>query len=102
MVTGKDKNGKPVQTLKGGCHSNSAAGSASLEAAKPSRLKARERESLVAALAKTGGKIFIPDGAAALLKMKPTTQALPIKVLGLPRKQSEQSPRPKGVNAAIS
>ena len=52
-----------------------------------SELKARERESLAAALAQSGGKIFGPDGAAALLGMKPTTLASRIKVLGLTRKQ---------------
>ena len=51
-----------------------------------SDLKARERESLAAALARTGGKIFGPDGAAALLGMKPTTLASRIKVLGLTRR----------------
>lgn len=51
-----------------------------------SELKERERESLVAALAQTSGKIFGPDGAAALLGMKPTTLASRIKVLGLTRK----------------
>jgi transcriptional regulator with GAF, ATPase, and Fis domain len=51
-----------------------------------SELKARERESLAAALAQSGGKIFGPDGAAALLGMKPTTLASRIKVLGLTRK----------------
>jgi transcriptional regulator with GAF, ATPase, and Fis domain len=51
-----------------------------------SELKARERESLAAALAQTGGKIFGADGAAALLGMKPTTLASRIKVLGLARK----------------
>lgn len=35
MVTGKDKNGKPTQSLKGGSYSDPAAASASLEAAKP-------------------------------------------------------------------
>lgn len=35
MVTGKDKNGKPTQSLKGGNYSNPAAAPASLEAAKP-------------------------------------------------------------------
>ena len=51
-----------------------------------SDLKARERESIAAALAQTGGKIFGADGAAALLGMKPTTLASRIKVLGLTRK----------------
>ena len=51
-----------------------------------SDLKSRERESIAAALAQTGGKIFGADGAAALLGMKPTTLASRIKVLGLTRK----------------
>lgn len=51
-----------------------------------SDLKTRERESITAALAQTGGKIFGIDGAAALLDMKPTTLASRIKVLGLTRK----------------
>jgi transcriptional regulator with GAF, ATPase, and Fis domain len=51
-----------------------------------SELKARERQSLAAALAQTSGKIFGPDGAAALLGMKPTTLASRIKALGLARK----------------
>jgi formate hydrogenlyase transcriptional activator len=36
-------------------------------------LKRRERENLTTALAQTGGKVFGPTGAAALLGMKPTT-----------------------------
>jgi transcriptional regulator with GAF, ATPase, and Fis domain len=49
-------------------------------------LKQRERESIAAALARTHGKVFGPDGAAALLGMKPTTLATRIKALGLQRK----------------
>jgi transcriptional regulator with GAF, ATPase, and Fis domain len=49
-------------------------------------LKQRERESIAAALAQTHGKVFGPDGAAALLGMKPTTLATRIKALGLQRK----------------
>ncbi|MCE9609851.1 MAG: sigma 54-interacting transcriptional regulator [Chthoniobacter sp.] len=49
-------------------------------------LKLRERESIAAALAQTKGKVFGPDGAAALLGMKPTTLASRIKALGLQRK----------------
>ncbi len=48
-------------------------------------LKQRERESITDALAQTGGKIFGPDGAAALLGMKPTTLASRMKALGLER-----------------
>jgi len=51
-------------------------------------LKRRERENLTAALARTGGKIFGPTGAAALLGMKPTTVISRLKALGLERNQS--------------
>ena len=49
-------------------------------------LKQRERENIVFALAQTSGKIFGPNGAAALLGMRPTTLASRIKALGLQRK----------------
>jgi transcriptional regulator with GAF, ATPase, and Fis domain len=49
-------------------------------------LKRRERESIVAALAQSGGKIFGPDGAASLMGMKPTTLASKIQTLGISRK----------------
>jgi transcriptional regulator with GAF, ATPase, and Fis domain len=48
-------------------------------------LKQRERESIGAALAQTGGRVFGRDGAAALLGMKPTTLVSRIKALGLTR-----------------
>ena len=48
-------------------------------------LKRRERENLQVALAQTGGKVFGPAGAAALLGMKPTTVISRIKALGLER-----------------
>jgi transcriptional regulator with GAF, ATPase, and Fis domain len=48
-------------------------------------LKQRERQNLMAALAKTGGKIFGPTGTAALLGMKPTTVISRLKALGLER-----------------
>jgi DNA-binding NtrC family response regulator len=51
-------------------------------------LKQRERESIIAALEQTGGKIFGTDGAAALLGMKPTTLASRVSALGLKRKVS--------------
>jgi transcriptional regulator with GAF, ATPase, and Fis domain len=44
-----------------------------------------ERENLTAALAQTGGKVFGPTGAAALLGMKLTTVISRIKALGLQR-----------------
>lgn len=46
-------------------------------------LREFERHTLEAALARTNGKIFGPDGAAALLGMKPTTLASRIKALGI-------------------
>ena len=49
-------------------------------------LKQRERASIEAALAQTGGRIFGPGGAAALLGMKPTTLASRVTALGLRRK----------------
>jgi transcriptional regulator with GAF, ATPase, and Fis domain len=49
-------------------------------------LKRHERESIIAALRQTGGKIFGADGAAELLGMKPTTLASRIKALGLNRR----------------
>jgi transcriptional regulator with GAF, ATPase, and Fis domain len=48
-------------------------------------LKRRKRENLRVALAQTGGKVFGPTGAAALLGMKPTTVISRIKALGLER-----------------
>jgi transcriptional regulator with GAF, ATPase, and Fis domain len=45
--------------------------------------KRQERESIIAALRKSGGKVFGPGGAAELLDMKPTTLASRIKALRL-------------------
>ena len=49
-------------------------------------LRRQERDSIVAALKRTGGKIFGAGGAAELLGMKPTTLTSRIKALGLNRK----------------
>jgi transcriptional regulator with GAF, ATPase, and Fis domain len=49
-------------------------------------LKSQERESIVAALKQTGGRIFGADGAAELLGMRPTTLASRIKALKIKRK----------------
>jgi len=57
-----------------------------------SALKQQERASITAALAQTGGKIFGPNGAAALLGMKPTTLTSRIKALGLSRKGAGAGP----------
>jgi len=50
-------------------------------------LKRHERESIIAALKQSGGKILGEGGAAELLGMKPTTLASRIKALGLNRKR---------------
>jgi len=47
--------------------------------------KRQERESIVAALKQTKGRIFGAGGAAELLEMKPTTLASRVKALGLSR-----------------
>ncbi len=44
-------------------------------------MRRRERENLARALARAGGKIYGPDGAAALLGVKPTTLASRLKRL---------------------
>lgn len=46
-------------------------------------MKRRERANMMAALDRTGGKIYGPNGAAALLGIKPTTLAARLKTLGL-------------------
>jgi transcriptional regulator with GAF, ATPase, and Fis domain len=48
-------------------------------------LKQQERANLLAALKRSGGKVFGLSGAAALLGVKPTTLATRIKKLGLKR-----------------
>ncbi len=48
--------------------------------------KRQERESIIAALNQSGGKIFGADGAAELLGMKPTTLASRIKALGIQKR----------------
>jgi transcriptional regulator with GAF, ATPase, and Fis domain len=49
-------------------------------------LKRQERESIIAALAQAGGRMFGAGGAAELLGMKPTTLASRIKALRIERK----------------
>jgi transcriptional regulator with GAF, ATPase, and Fis domain len=48
-------------------------------------IKSRERESILAALEKTNGKVYGPGGAARLLGIKPTTLASKMKSLGIKR-----------------
>jgi len=59
-------------------------------------LKRHERDNIVRALRKAGGKIFGPDGAAELLGMKPTTLASRIKAFHISRKAWESSSEPPG------
>jgi transcriptional regulator with GAF, ATPase, and Fis domain len=47
------------------------------------------RDPMHIALAQTGGKVFGPRGAAALLGMKPTTVISRIKALGLERNKQQ-------------
>lgn len=61
-------------------------GDASSSVITRAELKQRERENITTALAQSRGKVFGPDGAAALLGMKPTTLASRIKALGLKAK----------------
>ncbi len=58
-------------------------------------LKNHERSIILNALQKTGGKIYGPDGAAALLGLKPTTLSSKIHRLGL------TSPGPAEVNSRV-
>ena len=46
-------------------------------------MKRRERNNMMAALERTGGRIYGPNGAAALLGIKPTTLAARLKTFGL-------------------
>jgi transcriptional regulator with GAF, ATPase, and Fis domain len=46
----------------------------------------REKQNLLAALDRSGGKIFGPGGAAELLGMKPTTLASRLRALGIRRR----------------
>jgi transcriptional regulator with GAF, ATPase, and Fis domain len=48
-------------------------------------LKRRERENLMKAIEQCKGKIYGPDGAAAMLGMKPTTLTSRIKTMNLQR-----------------
>jgi len=74
-------------------HSAEPPSSATLRAAPPSfeereiitdkEMKRRDRENLASALRESGGRIYGPDGAAALLGMKPTTLNARLKKLGL-------------------
>jgi transcriptional regulator with GAF, ATPase, and Fis domain len=47
-------------------------------------MRRHERENLLIALRRTGGKIYGPDGAAAVLGLKPTTLASRLRKLNIP------------------
>lgn len=51
-------------------------------------LRAAERESIAAALRRSGGKVYGPGGAAEVLGMKPTTLASRIRALGVTVRES--------------
>ena len=54
-------------------------------------LKEQERNLILAALAKTRGKIYGPDGAAAMLGLKPTTLSSRVHRLGLKKHLGERN-----------
>jgi len=58
-------------------------------------LRRLERESIEAALARAGGKVFGPGGAAEILGMRPTTLASRLLALGI-----EKPPRGRGIQAS--
>ncbi len=73
---------------------NDAAAPPSAAAAAPltrDELRRLERQNIAAALARSGGKVFGPGGAAQLLGMKPTTLASRIRALNV-----EKPPRAAG------
>src|SRR5262249_719167 len=61
----------------------------------------RQREAIVAALERTGGRVSGPRGAAELLGMKPSTLFSRMSVLGL-RSRSASNRRPHGDGAAVT
>ncbi len=52
--------------------------------------KQEERENILAALARAGGKLYGPGGAAELLGIKPTTLASRMKKMGLKRSDTSE------------
>jgi formate hydrogenlyase transcriptional activator len=54
------------------------------EIVRDDEMRRRERANLLAALARTEGKIYGPGGAAALLGVKPTTLQSRLRALGIP------------------
>ena len=57
--------------------------------------KRQEQDNIVAALSRTGGKVYGPGGAAELLGIKPTTLASRLKKMGL-RKNSPRTSNERG------
>jgi DNA-binding NtrC family response regulator len=62
-------------------------------------LKQRERESIIAALSKTRGRVSGPDGAAELLGMKATTLYSRIAALGIRAKSIPEATEPVSIPA---
>ena len=52
-------------------------------------MRQRQRENIIAVLRQSGGRIYGPHGAAAILGLKPTTLSSRIKKLGISRRRSE-------------
>ncbi|KPJ88382.1 MAG: histidine kinase [Gammaproteobacteria bacterium SG8_11] len=75
---------KPATELRGESSDNNSIKT-------PLELRQAEYNNIVAALEKTGGKIFSDDGAAALLQVRPTTLASKIKRLGIDRAQFKKT-----------
>lgn len=68
----------------------SVPGPSASQVATRQELKRQEQENITQALRHTKGKIFGPDGAAALLGMKPTTLASRIKALGIKKTKPDR------------
>ncbi|SCY34837.1 PAS domain S-box-containing protein [Desulfoluna spongiiphila] len=62
--------------------------------AAPDSFEENERRYIASVLAATGGKVFGPDGAAAVMKLNPRTLTSKIKKLGLSRSASPAGDEP--------
>lgn len=78
---------KPIAT-----HSNVSVGGEGSSFLTELEMRERERDNIASVLAMTDGRIFGPDGAAALLGVKPTTLASRVKKLGLTRSDTQARP----------
>lgn len=55
-------------------------------------LRDLERRNIETALARAGGRVFGPEGAAQLLDMKPTTLASRLRALGIEKPRRKVRP----------